>query len=328
MTAVRGRNGLTGHGRKGVRMGEMGPVACAGDLDEPGRGGVGDQPVDRLAVVGERVASPPVGGGDGERGHVERGLGHPDGVHLGSERGTVGPAVRLRGVGQPLPRRVPDHAAEEPFRPLRGVPGLFGPSAVGPPSGCPGSLRPAGEPGERGLVGGDRQDRAGPPGSQRRIEGDDPAVAVPDHHGGPVVDDGEQVVDVPSEGRVDREQVPRAVVPAPVIGQRVEVAEAAEHAGEASRPVERAVHQHQHRGGRRRVVGDVLGDREGAGRVHPGHSVAAGPSPGHSGPLGCEPPPARDRWIPSGDPDRVGRPAAGGALPDGMHTWVPGIVHC
>ena len=189
-------DGAPDHPCERVRMGEVGPVAGALDLYQPGAGDVVVEPADRVTVMGERGGAPTEHGGDGESRDVERHLAGPDVGELGGQRRSVVPPGLLGVLGEPVPGRVADHASEEPLghqsRIL--VDRTQGSAGTGSPTGGP-----CRQPGQRRLVGGDGQDRPRPAGTERSAESDVAAVAVTDHHGRPVVDHRQQVLDVAVE---------------------------------------------------------------------------------------------------------------------------------
>ena len=80
----------------------------------------------------------------------------------------------------------------------------------------------------------------GPPAAvaEGRTECDRAAVAVSDDDGRTIADDVEEIVDVPVEGGVDRERIPRPVVAATVVGDGVEVVETTYHPAEAGGTVQ------------------------------------------------------------------------------------------
>ncbi len=235
----------------------------AGYLDHHRVGHVRDQPGDTFAVVGKGRAASPEHRRHRELGRVERWRLETNGTELGDQCRAVGPPLRLDLVGQTLPRTVPHHPSEEA---LRG----HGSVLVVGAADRAASRRPApeAEPGEWGLVRAEREDGSVPRLAQSGTDCDDTAVAVPDHHRGATVDDGEEVVDMALDGAVHREHSGAVVAPS-VVRDRVEIGQPAEHPGEAARPVERAMDENHEGAVASRAVGEVLGHGELVGRGHP-----------------------------------------------------------
>ena len=113
----------------------------------------------------------------------------------------AGPSARRSALtlsGRRSHARVPDHPPEESLGGLRGVLAVRShPRTAG------GWIAPEAEPGERGLVRGEREDRSFPP-PHRGAERDDAAVTVSDHYRRPPVDDCEEILDVTVDRVVDR----------------------------------------------------------------------------------------------------------------------------
>ena len=93
-----------------------------------------------------------------------------------------------------------------------------------------------------------------------------------------------EVVDVPGECGVERERPSRAVVAPAVVHDGVQVVEPTEDPGEAGRPVEGPVDEHDDREGAGRTFREVLGDGELAQRGHFPLRLSVAPGGRHMAP--------------------------------------------
>ncbi len=255
------RQRLADQGREGVRVGEVGPVGRAVDLDQYGTGRVLHQPVHRLPMPEGRVLASgrtTAGRSSPSRRREPRRRGWRRARRPGRARRPAAPPCPSRGAG-PRPSHRP--SAGRSARP----PGRGARSDRRPPASRL-SRRP-GRPQVRATASAVRRRRRH--GWMRRsrhasaaAEGDVAAVAVSDDDGGPSVDDRQQVVDVPVERGVDGERLTRTVVAPAVVDDGVEVVEPAQYPGETGDPVERPVDEHDDAGRSGQTFREVLGDGE------------------------------------------------------------------
>ena len=232
-------------------MGQMGTVGGTLDVDELAVGEVVGEPGSTLPVPLEGTSSSSDEDGNGDRRHVEGRMAATDGRELADQRRTLGTSCLPGRRREPFPGVVAHQVAKEGLGDERRVTG----------ERCPrwrSRVEHSVEPGQGWFVGPDPYDGARAAGC--RCQGDHAAVAVADDHGGPTVEDVEEVVDVLGEGRGHRSGRTGAVVATPVVGDDREVAEAADDPCEAGRPVERAVHEHDEGQAGRRPGGAVVVD--------------------------------------------------------------------